>query len=174
MAVEDNLKRLEERLTRLEATLAQQPGAAGGGGGGFTPPGGAVVDPAPWAGGGGWVFHPRPMPVVDPAPWWGRPRWPTPVVDPAPWPTPVVDPAPWPTPVVDPAPWGGLHQFRQPVATTLGRIGHMGDPAPVDVSRMTVSQLESSLHMINAEKARLTSMETMVNQQLEKMKQQQG
>jgi len=41
---DDTLKRLEERLTRLEAALAQQ---QTGGGGGFTPPGGAVVDPSP-------------------------------------------------------------------------------------------------------------------------------
>jgi hypothetical protein len=47
MATEDSLKRIEERLTRLEAALAQQPGGPGG----FTPPGGTVVDPPPWAGG---------------------------------------------------------------------------------------------------------------------------
>ncbi|MEX5217484.1 MAG: hypothetical protein AB7G68_10660 [Nitrospiraceae bacterium] len=176
MAAEDSIKRLEERLTRLEATLAQQPAA---GAGGFPPPGGVIVDPAPW-GGGGWTFHPRPFPtpVVDPAPWWqgrwGHPRWPTPVVDPAPWPTPVVDPAPWPTPVVDPAPMGGFAQFRPTAASTFGRIGQIGDPPPIDISRLTVSQLESSLHTINAEKARLNSMEAMLKQQLERVKQQPG
>src|SRR5262245_13718738 len=112
MAAEDALRRIEERLTRLEAAWAQQPAGPGG----LTAPGGTVVDPAPWWGGVGWTFHPRPFPtpVVDPAPWWGgawgHPRWPT----------PVVDPAPFPMPVVDPAPWGGWAQFRPPIGTTLG------------------------------------------------------
>jgi hypothetical protein len=160
MAAEDSLRRIEERLTRLEAALAQQPAGPGG----FTPPGGVVVDPAPW-GGGSWVFHPRPIPtpVVDPAPWWsggwGHPRW-------------ISDPAPWPTPVVDPAPSVGFAQFRQPISTTFGRIGQIGDPAPMDISRLTISQLESSLHTINAEKARLDSMETMIQQQLDRLRQQ--
>ena len=109
---DDKLRKLEERLTRLEATLAQRPS----GGGGFTPPSGVIVDSAPYAG-GGYSYQQRPQmsPVVDPAPWpWGgyggyRPRWPwpNPIVDPGPWPGPVVDPGPFPNPVVDPAPWGG-------------------------------------------------------------------
>src|SRR5215470_18585281 len=112
MAVEDNLKRLEERLTRLESVLAQQ---SPGSGAGFPPPGGAVVDPAPWGGGGYWG-HPRspwPTPIVDPAPWWGggwgHYRWP--------WFTPIVDPAPWPTPIVDPAPWSGGGPVTRPLAS---------------------------------------------------------
>ena len=148
MAVEDSLKRIEERLTRLEATLAQQPGGQGGG---FTPPGGVVVDPAPYpfgggpGGGGTWVYHPRPMPVVDPAP--------------------------FPSPVVDPAPWGGgFLQVRPTLGTTFGRIGQVGDPPPIDVSRFTIPQLEGSLHTINAERARLNSLETMIKQQLDKLK----
>jgi hypothetical protein len=150
MAVEDSLRRIEERLTRLEATLAQPPG--GGGPGGFTPPGGVVVDPAPygggWGGGGSWVFHPRPMPVVDPAPF----------------PMPVVDPAPWPT--------GGFVGVRPTLGTTFGRIGQIGDPPPIDISRFTISQLESSLHTINAERARLNSLETMIKGQLDRLRQQ--
>src|SRR5213593_1848057 len=151
MADEESIKKIEARLTRLEAALAQQPGGIGGIGG-VIPPGGVVVDPAPWP--GGWWGG------------WGHPRWPHPIVDPGPWPRPhpVVDPAPWPTPVVDPATWGGWG-VRPTVATTFGRIGHIGDPAPIDVSRFSVSQLESALHTINAEKARLTSMETMIKQQ---------
>jgi hypothetical protein len=86
MADEDTLRKLEERLTRLEAAMGQQQPT---GSGGFTPPGGAVVDPAPFPGYGRW----------------GHYRWPHPVVDPGPWPQPVVDPLPWwPQPVVDPAP----------------------------------------------------------------------
>lgn len=169
MATEDSIKRLEERLTRLEATLAQQPQV---GPGGLTSPGGTVVDPAPWSG-GGWGYRPPS--------WggWGYHRWPTPVVDPGPFPTPIVDPGPFPPPVVaDPAPypwqWGGGPFVRQTAGTTLGRIGQIGDPPPIDVGRFSISQLESSLHTIEAEKARLNSMETMIKQQLDALKKQQG
>jgi hypothetical protein len=149
MADDDAIKRLEARLTRLEAALAQQ----GGAGTAAVPPGGVVVDPAPWPGGG-----------------WGRPRpWPYPY----PYPHPIVDPGPFPTPVVDPAPWGGGAFIpSRPVATTFGNIGQVGDPPPFDVSRFSISQLEGALHSINAEKARLNSLETLVKQQLEKLKKQ--
>lgn len=148
------MRRIEERLTRLEANLAQRPAA-----GGFTAPGGAVVDPAPW--GGAWGIPPRwtiptPTPVVDPAPWGGwniPPRWTIPT----------------PTPVVDPAPWGG--GFGGP-GGFIPRPGPIGDPPPFDISRLTATQLEASLHTINAEKARLDAMETMIKQQMEKLKQQ--
>ena len=150
MADEDSLRKLEERLTRIEAALGQQqPGP-----GGFTPPGGAVVDPAPFPGGGRWGYY----------------RWPYPVVDPLPWPQPVVDPLPWPQPVVDPAP---RSPFQTPgAATAFGRIGHVADPPPLDLSRLSVSQLEAALHSINAEKARLSSMEGLINQHLERAKKQ--
>jgi len=163
MADADSLRRIEERLTRLEAALTQQPAAPGG----VMPPGGTVVDPGPWWGGGGWMLRPRPFPtpVVDPAPWWGG-GWGFPR------PHPIVDPAPWPTPVVDAAPWGGGVQARQPTSTMLGRIGQIGDPPPMDLSRLTVSQLEGSLHTINAERARLDSMEAMIKQQLDRLRQQ--
>lgn len=164
---EDRMKILEERLTRLEAALSQR----SAGGGGFTPPGGVITDPAPWAG-GAWTFQRMPSPVVDPAPWpyggWGRPRWPTPVVDPGPFPMPVVDPAPWPSPVVDPA------VFARSAAATLGRIGPTGgDPPPPDFSRLSVQQLESTLHSIAAERTRLESMEALVKKQLDAAKKQQ-
>ena len=170
---EERMKILEERLTRLEATLTQRASGTGtGGGGGFTP-GGTITDPPPWA--GQWQFIPRQLsPVVDPAPWpwgggWTRPRWPTPVVDPGPFPTPVVDPAPWPNPIVDPA---VLAQAN--LAATLGRIRPVGgDPPPPDISRLTVSQLEATIHSISAEKARLDAMESMVNKQIETLKKQQ-
>ena len=48
--------------------------------------------------------------------------------------------------------------------------GPIGDPAPVDVSRFSAAQLQSSLHSINAEKTRLAAMEGLINQQLEKLK----
>jgi hypothetical protein len=170
---EERMKILEERLTRLEATLTQRAAATGTGGtGGFTPPGGVITDPAPWA--GQWQFIPRQVsPVVDPAPWpwgggWTRPRWPTPVVDPGPFPTPVVDPAPWPNPIVDPA---VLAQAN--LAARLGRVGPIGDPPPPDIGRLNVSQLEATIHSIAAERARLDAMESMVNKQIEVLKKQQ-
>lgn len=171
---EDRMKILEERLTRLEATLAQRAGGAGTGpgAGGFTG-GGTISDPPPWAT-GGWQFIPRPNPIVDPAPWpyypggWGRPRWPTPIVDPGPFPTPVVDPAPWPNPIADPAVFG-----QSLAAATLGRIGKVADPPPPDISRLSVVQLESALHSIAAERARLDSMEQLVKKQLEAARKQQ-
>ena len=171
---EERMKILEERLTRIEAALTQRAGAGtgAGGGGGFTPPGGVITDPAPWP--GQWQFVPRQFsPVVDPAPWWQggwtRPRWPTPVVDPGPFPTPVVDPAPWPNPIVDPA---VLAQAN--LAATLGRIRPIGgDPPPPDVSRLNVSQLEATIHSINAERARLDAMESMVKNQIETLRKQQ-
>jgi len=173
---EERMKILEERLTRIEAALTQRPTATGtGGGGGFTPPGGVVTDPAPWP--GNWQFIPRPIPspIVDSAPWWQggwtRSRWPTPVVDPGPFPTPVVDPAPWPNPIVDPA---VLAQFQQAnLAATLGRIGKVADPAPPDIGRLNVSQLEATIHGISAERARLDAMEELVKKQLDALKKQQ-
>lgn len=154
---DDRIRILEERLTRLEATLAQRVAGTGTGTGGFTPPGGVITDPAPW--GGGFIS--------DPPPWggwgwpygpWGRPRWPT----------PVVDPGPFPNPVVDPAVFG-----QQATAATLGRIGKIGDPPPPDVGRFSQVQLETTLHSIAAEKARLDSMEQLVKNQLETLKKQQ-
>jgi hypothetical protein len=154
---DDRIKLLEERLTRMEAALSQRPAA---GQGGFTPPGGVVVDPAPWP------QYPRH--------WggWGPPRWP--IVDPAPWPTPVVDPAPWPpTTVSDPAPFpGGVFSDQLLAARTLGRPGQVVDPAPIDFGRLSVSQLESTLHSINSEKARLDSLQALVTKQLDRAKKQ--
>ena len=167
---DDRIKILEERLTRLEAALSQQPAANQG----FTSPGGFVVDPAPFPGGFRPIPRP-PSPVVDPAPWpwWGgHYQWPHPVVDPAPWPRPVVDPLPWPNPVVDPAP--SVRPTAATAAASFARIGHIGDPPPIDISRFSASQLEATLHTINAERARLDSMETMVKQQLDRLQQKEG
>jgi hypothetical protein len=168
---QDRMKILEERLTRLEAALAQRGTGAGGTGVGAAVPG-TVVDPPPWAAAlANLFFQARPSPIADPAPWpwwgggWGRPRWPTPIVDPGPFPTPVVDPAPWPNPIADPAVFARS-------AATLGRIGPLGgDPPPPDLSRFTAVQLETMLHSINAEKARLDAMEAMVKKQLETVNQ---
>jgi hypothetical protein len=48
-------------------------------------------------------------------------------------------------------------------------------PAPSNpVCRFSIAQLESTLHSINAEKARLSSLESMVTKQLNALKGQQG
>jgi len=165
---DDRIKILEERLTRLEATLAQRPTGTGGAGGGFTPPGGVIVDSAPWAGS---QFQTVAAPT-DPVPWfYWRPRWPMPVVDPGPFPHPVVDPAPWHSHIVDPA------VFAQSAATAaaLGRIRPVGgDPPPPDLSRLSIQQLEATVHSISAERTRLDAMEEMVKKQIETLKKQQG
>jgi hypothetical protein len=162
---EERLKILEERLTRLEANLQR----ASAGGGGFTTPGGPITDSPPWPI-GNLAFAARPSPVVDPAPWpygWGRPRF---IADPAPYPHPIVDPAPWPNPIADPAVFAQSLAASQSLAARIGRVA---DPAPPDVTRLSVVQLESALHSIAAERARLDSMEQLINKQLETAKKQQ-
>jgi len=155
---DDRIKILEERLTRIEAALTQRPSTVG------HIPGGGVVDPAAFA--ASQFTRPIPSPVVDPAPWpyWGGWGWGRP------YPHPVVDPAPWPSPVVDPA------VFSQSLAAAaLGRIRPVGgDPPPPDLSRLSIQQLEATIHTISAERARLDAMEAMVNKQIETLKKQQG
>jgi len=171
---EDRMKILEERLTRLESTLAQRAGISGGGGG-VSAGLGTISDPPPWQF-SHWAYYPRriPSPVVDPAPWpgggwgggWGGWRPPITISDPPPWPGFVVDPAP-PPQVFDPG------VLQSSASAALGRIGRIGDPPPPDLTRLTVIQLESALHSIAAEKARLDSMEQMVKRQLETARKQQ-
>jgi hypothetical protein len=144
MPDEDALKRLEARLTRVEAALAQSGG--------------------------------RPQPIVDPAAYAGAYRWQGPISDPVPWPWPhpIVDPVPWPRPIVDPASYAVAAQSRAATAASFGRFGPIGDPPPIDVSRFSIAQLEATLHSINAEKARLSSLEGLVKKQLETLKAEQG
>jgi len=60
-------------------------------------------------------------------------------------------------------------------AAALGRLRPVGgDPPPPDLSRLTIQQLEATIHTISAEKARLDAMEAMVNKQIETLKKQQG
>jgi hypothetical protein len=68
-------------------------------------------------------------------------------------------------PIVDPAgPWGGGG------GGILHGHGPVGDPAPIDISRFSTTQLQSSLHSISAEKTRLAAMETLINQHLSTLK----
>ena len=149
---EDRMRILEERLTRLEANLQRAASGAGAGfGGGFTAVPSPVVDPAPWP------YH-----------WYRRPNF---IADPAPYPHPVVDPAPWPNPIADPA---TIAQSSLTAAGLGRRIMTGVDPPPPDITRYSVIQLEAALHSIAAERARLDSMEQMINKQLETARKQQG
>ena len=114
--------------------------------------------------------HPAASPHIpvyaDPPapPWWGggwggyRPPIPRPIGDPAPidYSRIYADPGPWPV-------YGG-GGYRPPVHWPVG------DPAPVDYSSLPAEQLESTLHSINAQKARLASIEEQVTAQLAKHK----
>jgi hypothetical protein len=181
MADEEVLKRIEARLTRLEAAIAQ--GAQGGGGPtNVAAPGGAIVDPAPWWG-GGWVpWRPIPIttpivnPVSDPAPWGGGrpPVFTNPIgtiADPAPWGGGVFGRSPgFPSPIgviADPAPWASV--FSRPSGFPT-HIGPIADPAPADLGRFTSTQLESSLHTIAAERARLDAVERMIKERIANLK----
>ncbi|MFN0180534.1 MAG: hypothetical protein ACKVZ0_17170 [Gemmatimonadales bacterium] len=70
-------------------------------------------------------------------------------------------------PVFDPPPddwgrWGGWGGWR-PIPMPWPQPG---DPVPIDLSRLTRSQLKLSLEAIKAQRVRLDAMETMINQQL--------
>lgn len=111
---------------------------------GFTLPPGTVVDPAPWGGGV----------VVDPAPYPWRPYpWRYPI------PRPIGDPSP------DPLTVATTFTARQP------QFGPIGDPPPIDISRLSGAQLQATLHNIAAERARLDGLEEMVKSQLEQLNQ---
>jgi hypothetical protein len=160
MFEDDAIKKLEARLTRLEATVAQHPSGATG----AVPNIGAIADPVPWPwGGGGWGGWGggRPGPIVDPAAYASLYRG---IVDPAPW---WGGRPPW-GPIPDPAVFAGA----VPSQASFARFGPVGDPPPIDVSRFSIAQLEAALHSINAEKARLTSMEALVKGQLDRLKEQ--
>lgn len=71
-------------------------------------------------------------------------------------------------PIADPAPddvvrWIGAGRLN--LAEILRRF-KPGDPAPIDISRFTKVQLESAMHSIAAERARLDSLESMVKEQM--------
>jgi len=169
MSENDALKALEARVARLEAAHAQ-PAAS--------PHIPIYADPPapPWWGGGCGYRPPVRGPIGDPAPIdYSRIYG-----DPAPWPIyggggyrppvhwPIGDPAPidYSRIYADPGPWPvyGGGGYRPPVHWPVG------DPAPVDYSRLPAEQLESTLHSINAQKARLASAEEQVTAQLAKLK----
>jgi hypothetical protein len=82
----------------------------------------------------------------------------------------VVDPAPWPNPIVDPAVLAQAAQAN--LASRIRGIGTVADPPPPDISRLSVSQLEATIHSISAERARLDAMESLVKKQIDALKQQ--
>ena len=74
--------------------------------------------------------------------------------------------------MADPPPWGGGGWGGGGTITTRPPWGgNIGDPPPPDFGRLTLTQLESTLHTINAEKARLESTEKLVTAQIKKLKQ---
>jgi hypothetical protein len=172
MPEDDAIKKLEARLSRVEATLSQA-------GANVTPtaiPLGPIADPGPFGPpyyGGGWLGW-RPNPVVDPATYAYSARL-NAIVDPGPYPP--YGGGGWRPPTVgpigDPAVYAARVGHIGDPAVYAARVGHIGDPPPLDVSRFSIAQLEATLHAINAEKARLSSIETMVTQQLDRAKAQQ-
>jgi hypothetical protein len=159
MPDDDAIKRLEARLARLEASNAAAAQLHLG----------PIVDPGPYGPpyyGGVWSGY-RP-PYVDPPAF--------------PYLRPIVDPAPpyygggYRGGVLGPfGPSGGdPATYANSILARVGPVGPILDPPPPDVSRFSVAQLEGALHSINAEKARLSSLETLVSKQLEKAKAQQG
>jgi hypothetical protein len=99
------------------------------------------------SGTGGGTSPPSGAVIVDPAPWDGvGGGWhtlPSPMVDLAQLPNPSPSPSPWPMP---------------------------GDALPPDLSRVTPEHLETTLHSIAAERARLDSMEEVIKQHLDSVK----
>jgi len=89
----------------------------------------------------------------------------------------VVDPAAFHRAVVDPAPWRGHIVDPAVFAQSAASLGHIrpvgGDPPPPDLSRLSIQQLEATIHTISAERARLDAMEEMVKKQIETLKKQQ-
>jgi hypothetical protein len=138
---DDPVKSLEARVARLEAALAQQPSASA------APRIPIYADPPapPWWGGGYGGYRPVPIhwPIGDPAP---------------------ID---YNRIYADPPPWGGSYGGYGGYVPVHRPIG---DPPPIDYSRLPASQLEATLHSINAEKARLASIEAQVTQHLAKQK----
>jgi hypothetical protein len=141
---------IEARLDRIERVIERLVGR--------TDP---VVDPSPvdW----GRHFYQRQWPwIVDPAPFdWGR--------------FPIRTPWPWPDPIVDPAPMDYLRQrlidqYRIKDLQERMPGGGVTDPSPEDLARLTVTELQAQLHRIKAEKLRLDSFETILNERLDSLK----
>ena len=77
-----------------------------------------------------------------------------------------------------------LPPFADPVPDDLGRFGrspwwaryfqfpipHPGDPAPIDLSRLTRAQLQLSLETIKAQRIQLDAMENLIKDQLKQVK----
>ena len=133
---EDVVKRLEARLTRLEAAVAQQPSAGATQGIPTSP----VSDPAPWGG------------PYYPWPWY---RWP--------WPHPIGDPAPMPGTIVDQAPFrdvGSLMarlipQRGDPAPVDLGRFTRTQLEGALHTISTEKARLESLEALVKQQMGRL-------------------
>ncbi len=77
---------------------------------------------------------------------------------------------PGPGPIVDPAPEdtvrGGVHAS----AIHLPHIPPKGDPAPIDLARLSRQEVQEQLHQVNAEVVRLQSLGKMLNERLGQLK----
>lgn len=72
---------------------------------------------------------------------------------------------------VDPAPDDLANvRLKDLLATIPG--GGITDPNPTDLSRLTLTELESRMHRVKAEMVRLSSFEDLLNKQIEKLKSQ--
>lgn len=74
-------------------------------------------------------------------------------------------------PVTDPAPDDFGRGWHLPPSwwDRDWRIPKPGDPSPLDFSRFSRVQLQMTLHTIQAERVRLDSMETLVNEQMKSL-----
>ena len=113
----DAIKKLEAQMARLEAALSEQAAAAAPTVTAATAPGGFVTDPAPWPV-GRWI-HPaldmalpvsccRSRPLAHPG---RRPR------------------------TVEPFDFGSFQSPCAATAASLGQLGTIGDPPPIDIRR---------------------------------------
>ena len=70
--------------------------------------------------------------------------------------------------VVDPAPdpWGGWFPRPRPFPVPWPP----GDPSPIDLSRLTRTQLEMTREMLKTEKFRIESMEKLLDEQIDALK----
>lgn len=76
---------------------------------------------------------------------------------------------PGPGPIVDPGPEDTVRGV-QASALHLPHIPPKGDPAPIDLARLSRQEVEEQLHQVNTETVRLQSLSKMLNERLGQLK----